>query len=326
MSRASIWDPASALFLKTPVIYSHPLSRQTGKKVYLKLDALQPTGSFKDRGLSRYCQYLKESSNAKHLICSSGGNAGHAVAAAGRALGVDVSVVVPTATSPAMADKIRAQGAKVIVHGNSWPQADALAREIVAKNSDAQYVTPFDEPIIWDGHSTMVDEIKNTGLSQPSAFVTCVGGGGLLAGLYIGLERVGWQSTSLIAAETEGAASFALSCKQGKRAKLNEIKTIATTLGAPEVSQGVLDSMKKHPGQTTAVGDITDMEAVRACLQFQKDHRMLVEPACGAALSILYEDRHKDLLSEHDSIMAVVCGGGDVDIDRLVKWKNELLG
>ena len=112
---------------QTPLVESLPLSAATGCQVLLKMDALQPSGSFKDRGMAYMCATL-QSRGVTDLISSSGGNAGLAASAAGRKLGMRVRVVVPTTTKPIMIEKMRAHGAEVEVHGANWNAADELAR------------------------------------------------------------------------------------------------------------------------------------------------------------------------------------------------------
>lgn len=131
----------SGLITSTPVIESIPLSQAVGTKVMLKMENNQPSGSFKDRGMAYLCSQLKKS-GVERLICSSGGNAGHAVAAMGRVLNMRVCVVVPTTTKRIMLDKIRAQGAVVTVHGANWNEADELARSLVAAEAGAEYIPP----------------------------------------------------------------------------------------------------------------------------------------------------------------------------------------
>ena len=134
----------------TPLLESAPLSELVGTRVLLKMDALQPSGSFKDRGMAYLCAELKQR-GATSLISSSGGNAGHAIAVVGRKLGMRVRVIVPQTTKPIMLTKIRAQGAEVTVHGANWNEADELARELVAADSAAEYVSPYDDPLLWRG-------------------------------------------------------------------------------------------------------------------------------------------------------------------------------
>ena len=108
VSRTVVMPPN--LISHTPLVESVPLSAICGTRVLLKMDALQPSGSFKDRGMAFMCATLKER-GVTSLICSSGGNAGHAVAAMGRRLGMTVRVIVPTTTKQIMLEKIKAQDA-----------------------------------------------------------------------------------------------------------------------------------------------------------------------------------------------------------------------
>ena len=79
-------------------------------------------------------------------------------------LGLPVQVIVPITTKPLMLDKIRAQGAKVTVHGENWNAADELARKMVAEDDKAAYISPYDHPLLWEGHSTIIDEIAKSGI------------------------------------------------------------------------------------------------------------------------------------------------------------------
>ena len=117
------------LHIETPYVQSHTLGQRANKKIWLKLDALQPCGSFKARGMAAACQdHLAK--GATSFVSSSGGNAGLAVAWAGRLLNVPVTVVVPESTKQRAKDLISAEGANVIVHGESWVEAHGLAMEM----------------------------------------------------------------------------------------------------------------------------------------------------------------------------------------------------
>eukprot|EP00965_Chrysotila_dentata_P185957 6139560-Pleurochrysis_carterae.AAC.2 len=117
------------------------------------MEALQQSGSFKDRGMAYMCSQLQKQ-GVSRLISSSGGNAGLAAATMGRKLGMAVRVVVPTTTKPLMLERIRAQQAEVRVHGANWNEADGLARDMVAKEETAAYVPPYEDPLLWEGHSS----------------------------------------------------------------------------------------------------------------------------------------------------------------------------
>lgn len=232
---------------------------------------MQPTGSFKIRGIGTACeQYARR--GARRFVSSSGGNAGIAVAYSGRCLSVPVTVVVPETTSGKARELIQQEDAEVIVHGASWQEANALAQSMVGE-SDA-FLHPFDDPLLWQGHATLVDEVVRSG-PKPGAIVLSVGGGGLLCGIVEGLRRNGWADVPIVAVETDGASSFAQSIRAGYRVTLEKITSVATPLGAKQVCEQAFAYSKEHPIRSAVV---SDKAAVLACERFLIDQRILVEP------------------------------------------------
>ncbi|MBN2123412.1 MAG: pyridoxal-phosphate dependent enzyme [Deltaproteobacteria bacterium] len=305
------------LHVPTPLWESRPLSDLLGTRVFLKMEALQPVGSFKIRGIGRACQAGKDS-GAERLIASSGGNAGYAVAYAGQRLGMQVTVYVPGSTREWMRAAIRREGATVIEHGESWDDSHAHALQ-VARKEGAAYIHPFDDPLLWSGHSTLIDEIAAKGI-KPGLVVLSVGGGGLLCGVLEGLHRVGWTDVPVLAVETEGAASLAESVKAGRLMTLRAITSIATSLGARTVAAEAFAWTGRHPVTPWIV---PDRAALGACFRFAEDHRILVEPACGAALSAVYD--RADPLRARESVLIIVCGGAGVNFSLLEDWKHRIL-
>lgn len=303
------------LHIQTPLLESAPLSRLTATRVWLKMEALQPSGSFKLRGIGRACSRHRDR-GVKKFVSSSGGNAGIAVAYCGRKLHIPVTVVVPVSTSNRAVEAIRQEGAELIVHGESWQEAHAHARGLT--DTDRVLIHPFDDPLLWDGHATLVDEVAAAGL-KPGAVLCSVGGGGLLCGLLEGLHRNRMADVPVFAVETEGAASFAASVSAQSVVELESIDTVATSLGAKKICARAFSWNSEHEIISQVVSDI---EAVEACLTFADDHRVVVEPACGAALAPLY--RSSSWLKDKDSVLAVVCGGAGVNYDQLKRWHQEL--
>lgn len=301
------------LHIQTPLLESTPLSNRLGVPVFLKMEALQPSGSFKNRGIGHLCAaYAKE--GAKAFVCSSGGNAGLAAAYSGRKLLIPTTIVVPQTTLPLMIEKIRQEKADVIVHGSCWDEADRFAKTLL--NEKTKYIPPFDHPLIWEGHSTLIGEID----TKPGAILVAVGGGGLFCGILEGLHRVGWYDVPVIAVETTGAASFANSIREGKLVELSEVNTLATSLAAKKVCQTAFEWTKRHPIHPEVV---TDYAAVKAAVQFADDHRILVEPACGAPLSLIYNQL--PLLKQFSSILVIVCGGAGVSRTMLTDWERKVV-
>lgn len=302
------------LHLDTPLLESNAMSKKTGRQIFLKMDALQPTGSFKIRGIGHLCSQLARD-GARGFVTSSAGNGGLAVAYAGRKLNTPVTVVVWNTVSEMTREKLRKEGAEIIVHGNDWMEANSFAQSMCEENGVC-FVHPFDHPLLWEGHASLIHEVKAVGI-KPDAVVVAVGGGGLLCGVVQGLHEVGWGDVTVFTAETSGAASLAESVKAGKLITLDKIDTIALSLGARRVAEQAFEWTHKHPVIPLVV---TDAHAVNAVFQFAQDQRVLVEPACGAALAVVY-DRNPELMN-YEKILIVVCGGCSVNLDLLEQWKE----
>lgn len=300
------------LHIETPLVASRPLSLASGREVWLKLDALQPPGSFKMRGIGHACETYR-ARGARRFVSSSGGNAGLAVAYAGRALGVPVTVVVPETTTRRAIELLRREAAEVIVHGASWQEANERAQSLLGE--DDAFIHPFDDPLLWEGHASMIDEVARTGV-KPDAVVLSVGGGGLLCGVLEGLHRNGWAGVPVIAVETEGAASFHAAVQAGRPVELQAITSVATSLGAKRVCDRAMQWTREHAIDSVLVSDASALEA---CERFLDDHRMLVEPACGASLALAYENL--PALDAFGNVMVVVCGGVTASIDQIRAWR-----
>lgn len=299
------------LHIETPLIESRALGTRGEQSVWLKMDALQPSGSFKLRGIGAACE-AHARRGARRFVSSSGGNAGIAAAHAGRRLGIPVQVVVPETTTARAMELLRLEDAEVTIHGDSWQEANALAQSLLGEH-DA-FLHPFDDPLVWEGHASLVDEVARAGV-RPDVVVLSVGGGGLLAGVVAGLERNGWADTPVIAVETQGAASLAASLEAGQRVSLPAITSIATSLGAKQVCERAFDIAQTHPLRSVVV---SDQAAARACLGFLHDHRVLVEPACGAALAVVQAGH--PALEGCASVLVVVCGGVTATLAQIQGW------
>lgn len=300
-----------ALHIETPLIHSHPLSAAAGRRVRLKLEALQPPGSFKIRGVGAACE-VHARAGKRRFICSSGGNAGLAMAFAGRQLGVPVTVVVPENTPERAREALRREGADLRVHGAAWHEANELALSLVGPE-DA-FIHPFDDPLLWSGHASLVDEAVRQG-PRPGAVVLSVGGGGLFSGVVEGLRRNGWDDVPVVTVETRGAASFAAAREAGTAVTLDTLATCAGSLAARRVCDRAAELARLHPVRSHLV---SDREALQACERFLDDHRLLVEPACGAALAALYGEC--PALEEVDDVLVVVCGGVTASLEQIRAW------
>jgi L-serine/L-threonine ammonia-lyase len=301
------------LHIETPLFQSRPLSILSGKSVWLKFEALQPSGSFKIRGIGAVCEEYARQGKTR-FISSSGGNAGIAAAYAGRQLSIPVTVVVPETTTAKAKALIEQEGATVIVHGASWMEANALAQSML--DASSAFVHPFDNPTMWPGHATMIDEVVRTDVLFDSVIVS-VGGGGLLSGVVEGLRRNGLGHIPVVAIETEGADSLSRSVQAGGQIELEAITSVATSLGAKRVCENAFEVSRSHDVRCHVV---SDLEALEACENFLHDHRVLVEPACGATLAAIYS-RKQSIIADFKAPLAIVCGGATATHEQIQEWR-----
>ncbi|KAF2152459.1 tryptophan synthase beta subunit-like PLP-dependent enzyme [Myriangium duriaei CBS 260.36] len=324
-------------WIETPLLESAALSRAAGCRIFLKHDFLQPSGSFKSRGLGLFMQRSLLSSpspSSVHFYCSSGGNAGLACVHAARVLGRPATVVVPESTKPFMVAKLRAAGASdVLIRGRFWAEADRYLREELIRDAERRgeqpvYVTPFDHPEIWEGHSTLVDEVREQlGGGRPDVIVCSSGGGGLFNGVCEGVERYGWHEAGMevLVMGTVGADALWQSKTQGKKVTLDGITSRATSLGATYVSDRTWELVSTR--NYIRAARLTDAEAAMGCWRIADDERILVELACGVNVALCYGGRLEKALGRRvgseEIVVIEVCGGSAVTVDMIGEWKKE---
>ncbi|GMM34604.1 hypothetical protein DASC09_019290 [Saccharomycopsis crataegensis] len=328
--------PTNLPYVETPLVKSAELSKICD--VYLKCEFTQPSGSFKSRGLGHLIQKSLEeaqSLNKKiHLFTSSGGNAGLAASTAGSFYNLPCTVVLPITTKLRMKEKIERTGAEVIIQGKHWGEADEFLRnEIIAKVDLNEivpiYCHPFDHELIWEGHSTMIDEIvyqiPESKISKIKGIVCSVGGGGLYNGVVRGLIKNGLE-IPVLAVETENAPTLHSAIEAGKVVYLSDVKTVATSLASPYISSKSLENSKAHPTHSILITDNNSLEGV---VSFANHHNIIVEPACGASifaadnLSLLEKAFGK--LSKDDIVIVIACGGSATTYGDIVKYQKILI-
>ncbi|EGX93073.1 serine family amino acid catabolism-related protein [Cordyceps militaris CM01] len=345
-------------YIETPLVKSANLSRAAGCNVYLKLENLQPSGSFKSRGIGHFMvEQLKalraapgaSSAATAHFYSSSGGNAGLACVHAALTLGCAATVVVPLSTTAFMIDKLRAAGATDVVQvGASWQEADdhltgTLVPAARAGGEAPVYVPPFDAQAIWDGNAGITREVLRQvaatvrhypvtaaaadGLpavdTTPNvdAIVCSVGGGGLFSGIMQGVEEFGLQHrTRVVAVETHGADSLHQAVQKMEPVTLPAITSLATSLGARRVCRQAFEYGLRD-NVSTAV--LTDADAIRACRRFADEEHFVVELACGVCSALIYNGQIKEHIpgfNENSTVVIVVCGGSNMSYDIMDKY------
>ncbi|CBX90236.1 hypothetical protein IAQ61_001732 [Plenodomus lingam] len=323
--------PQQTPWVQTPLRESYALSEAAGCRVFLKLENLQPSGSFKSRGIGNYIlRRLEElpQGSRPHIFASSGGNAGLAAVYSARTLGLDCTVVVPTATAPLMVSKLRAAGAyEVIQHGAAWKDADTYLREHVmpCAQTETIYCPPFDHPDIWQGNSTVMHEIAaQLPGSVPDVLICSVGGGGLMNGICQAMDELSMYTPTILALETAGADSLAASLKARQPITLGKITSQATSLGCARVTDATFKYAQRNNVKSIV---LPDGEAAMGCWRLADDERIMVELACGINVALCYDGRLEKALGRpvrpDDKVVIVLCGGSNVSSKMLCDWRNE---
>lgn len=317
-------------WVKTPLRESYALSEAAGCRIFLKLENLQPSGSFKSRGIGNYILRRLEEfppGTKPHIYASSGGNAGLAAVHSARSLGLDCTVVVPTATSPLMVTKLRAAGAyDVISHGAAWRDADAHLKEHVMPYATTEtiYCPPFDHADIWAGNSTVMHEIADQMPEAPDVIICSVGGGGLLNGIMQAMDSLSITSPTILAVETAGAESLAASIEAKELITLPKITSQATSLGCARVTPATLKYAQRSSVRSVV---LPDSVAAEGCWRLADDERMMVELACGVNVALCYDGRLEKALGRpvrpEDKVVIVLCGGSNVTSGMLCDWRQE---
>jgi threonine dehydratase len=296
----------------TPCVIAPALSEIMGRKIWLKRDDLQRTGSFKERGARHALLCLNDVECARGVIAASAGNHALGLAYHGAQLGVRVTVVVPATAPEIKVARCRSLGATVVVHGDSFEAAHAHANTLAAE-SGACVVHPFDDPRVIAGQGTMALEILEQA-PQLDTLVVPVGGGGLLAGVATVVKAVR-PDVRLVAVEPENAAGFSAALRAGRPLNETPTHTIADGLAVARVGQttfsiaasrvdDVVRVTEREIGAAMAIlarrcGAVVEgagAATLAAVLAGKVAGRAIVLPVCGRNVD---SHTHARVLSEH---------------------------
>lgn len=247
------------------------------EEVWLKLEQLQASGSFKARGMLN--RLMSNPIPASGVIVASGGNAGIATAAAARELGVKCEVFVPTVSSPAKQQKLRELGAQVVVTGAAYAEAleACLARQ---RETGALLTHAYDQAEVVTGAGTIGKEIEQQGGGLPDAVLVSVGGGGLIAGIASWFE----DRSRVIALEPELAPTLHRAREAGEPVDVAVSGIAADSLGAKRIGAIAWDVTQRWVKESHLLADSAIREAQ---LKLWKDFKLAAEPAAALPLAAL---------------------------------------
>ena len=284
---------------RTPCPLSIPLSELTGCEIFCKLDYLQRTGSFKERGARNALLQLTENQRTRGVITASAGNHALGLAYHGQLLGIPVTVVMPKTAPLTKIANCRHLGAKVILEGKDIGEAREHALQ---SGSGQEYINGFDHPHIIAGQGTMGLEILEQ-VSDVDAIVVPVGGGGLIAGIGVVIKQLK-PGVEIIAVEPEHCASYAAALSAASPVTVTMRPTIADGLAVPCVGANAFALARQFVARNLIVSEGAISLAVLRLLELE---RAVVEGAGAVPLAAMLAGLLTDLRGKR--VVLPLCGG-----------------
>jgi len=285
----------------SPCLPSIPLSELTGIEIFCKLDNLQRTGSFKERGARNALAQLPQEQQKRGVIAASAGNHAQALAYQGSLLGIPATVVMPKFAPLLKITNCQKLGATVVLHGNDFGEAKARADEI-AKEKGLAYIDGYDDRAIIAGQGTMGLEIIEQ-IPDLEAVIIPVGGGGLLAGVSLAIKTLR-PKVKIIAVEAENVASFSAALEAGKPTKIAMRPTLADGLAIPKVGSNAFQIARPLVDPVVIVSEEQIALAILRLIELQKS---VVEGAAATTLAACMSGKLKELRGKR--VVLLLCGG-----------------
>ena len=290
--------------VKTPLLRSDTLDKMTGKKLWFKAECLQKKNAFKYRGAFNRLSALTETERAKGVVAFSSGNHAQGVSCAAMELGIDAIIVMPTDAPKVKVAGVLADGATIVTYDRLSESRENIAADIAAR--DGRIVVPsYDDAFVIAGQGTIGVELAK---AEPSfdAMITCLGGGGMCAGISLALKALSPQ-TKIFGAEPTAYNDHQRSLRSGQRVKLSETP--------PTLCDAIMTPM---PGEITwaingqslsDVFTVSDEECLNAMRLAHEHLGVVLEPGGAAAIAATLGGNFPDEVTT----IAVVLSGGNVD-------------
>lgn len=287
--------------IETPVaLIADEPDKLASTQLYLKLENLQQTGSFKLRGAANRIFSLNADEAARGVVTSSAGNHGLAVAAAAKCRGIEAEVFLCSEVSPEKARWIEQRGAQVRRVADDSLAAELAARDY-AKNTGKTYISPYNDPFVIAGQGTIARELLHQ-LPRLDAVYVAVGGGGLISGIGAFLHALS-PKTEVIGCWPENSRALYESLNAGKIIEVPETPTLSTsTAGGVEPGSITFALAQKVVSRKVLLAESDILNAMR----WAKRKGWLVEGAAGIAIAAFLKESH-----EYDgkTVAIIVCGG-----------------
>ncbi|MGH9475420.1 MAG: threonine ammonia-lyase [Terriglobales bacterium] len=297
----------------TPLLTSRILSERSGFDVRLKAEIFQRTGSYKVRGPLNKFQHLSDDQKRRGVICSSAGNHAQGVALAARLHGIKAVVCMAENATPSKIEATKAYGAEVVLHGSIWDEADARARELVARDGYT-YIHPFDDPELIAGQGTLGLEIHDD-WPEVDVVVVPIGGGGLISGTAMALKARN-PNIRIFGVESSGAPGMQKSVAAGQVVTLDRVDCIIDGLRVKRVGENTCWVVSRFVEQVVTLPDSAMFDAM---LWIMHHCKLVVEGAAAAPVAALLAGL---IPAAPGAKVACVLSGGNVNLDQLrnLRW------
>ncbi len=296
--------------VRTPLLESAALNRETGARLLIKAETLQRTGSFKFRGAYNRISRLDDAVQGRGVVAYSSGNHAQAVAAVAALLGIPATIVMPSDAPAVKIDNTRGFGARIVAYDrNSEVREDIAAR--IAADTGATLIPPYDDPLVIAGQGTVGIEIArqagDLGARLDAVLVPC-SGGGLVSGIALALAEL-CPDTEIIAVEPEGFDDTGRSLASGRRETVEAgAHSICDALLVPTPGALTFPINRRLLAGGVAVGDDQVRHAMATAFRHLK---LVVEPGGAAALAAVTGGAY----AAGGKTVAIVCSGGNVDAE-----------
>ena len=303
---ARVYDVA----IETPLDEAPALSARLGNRILLKREDLQPVFSFKLRGAYNRMAQLSDAEKAAGVITASAGNHAQGVAMSAKAMGIKATVVMPKTTPDIKVSSVRARGGHVVLHGDTFDEAQAHARRLVEEKG-MTYIPPFDDPDVIAGQGTIAMELLRQHGGNIDAVFVCVGGGGLIAGIAVYIKYLR-PETRIIGVEPEDAACLKAALEAGEPVTLPQVGLFADGVAVARVGDHTFELAKQFVDEVITV---TTDEICAAIKDIFDDTRSVCEPA--GALGVAGIKKYVEQTHAKNETLVAIASGANVNFDRL---------
>ena len=294
---------------RTPCPYSQTLSELSGARCYVKLENLQMTGSFKERGAANLLLQLDEAERRRGVVAASAGNHGLAVAFHAARLGIPATIVMPTYAPLIKATSARRYGAEVILHGANYDEAYERACTLGSERG-AVFVHPFDDARVVAGQGTLGLELLEQ-VADLDAVVIPVGGGGLIAGVALAV-KARRPAVRVIGVQTAAVPAMQVALQARERVRVAPGATIADGIAVRQVGQLTFTLAARLVDEIVTVDEEELANAILLLLEIEKT---VVEGAGAAPLAALLNRS----LGLAEARVALILSGGNIDVTMLAR-------